>query len=55
MPKDWPFWRKMFILLEGPMVVVNLFTYSFVPFVEAQTRMMLGKRMKDLYHTPKVR
>jgi hypothetical protein len=46
MPKDWPFWRKIFILLEGPMVVVNLFTYSFIPFVEAQTRMMFGKRMQ---------
>jgi hypothetical protein len=55
MPKAWPFWRKIFVLLEGPMVVINLFTYSFLPFVEAQTRMMFGKRMKDLYHTPKVR
>jgi hypothetical protein len=54
-PVEWAFWRKSFVLLEGPMVVINLFTYSFVPFVEAQTRMMFGKRMKDLYHTPKVR
>ncbi|MFA6981885.1 MAG: hypothetical protein WC243_02600 [Patescibacteria group bacterium] len=55
MPKDWPLWRKTFGFLEGFLVIVNLLTYSFVPFVDAQTRMLLGKKMKDLYHTPKVR
>jgi hypothetical protein len=55
MPKDWPFWRKTLGFLEGFLVIVNLLTYSFVPFVDAQTRMLLGKKMKDLYHTPKVR
>ncbi len=54
-PSDWPFWKKFLILLEGPMVVINLLTFSFLPYVEAQTRMMFGRRMKDLYHTPKVR
>jgi hypothetical protein len=54
-PAEWPFWKKIMVLLEGPMVVVNLFTFSFFPFIEAQTRLMLGKRMRDLYHTPKVR
>jgi len=55
MPKDWPWWKKIVINLEGLVVVVNLLTFSFFPFVDAQTRMMFGKRMKDLYHTPKVR
>jgi len=55
MPEHWPVWRKFFALLEGPMVLINLLTFSFVPFLEAQTRMLLGKRMKDLYHTPKIR
>jgi antibiotic biosynthesis monooxygenase (ABM) superfamily enzyme len=55
MPKEWPLWKKFFVFLEGPLVVLNLLTYSFFPWVEAQTRMMLGKKMKDLYHTPKVR
>ncbi|HXK52854.1 hypothetical protein H6802_00500 [Candidatus Nomurabacteria bacterium] len=54
-PKDWPLWRRLLVLFEGPMVVINLFTFSFLPFIEAQTRMMLGNKMKDLYHTPKVR
>jgi cellulose synthase/poly-beta-1,6-N-acetylglucosamine synthase-like glycosyltransferase len=55
MPKHWPPWRKFLTLLEGPLVLVNLLTYSFIPYVDAQTRLMLGKKMKDLYHTPKVR
>ncbi len=55
MPKDWPIMKKLLINLEGMVVVVNLLTFSFFPFVDAQTRMMLGKKMKDLYHTPKVR
>lgn len=55
MPKKWPFWKKILGFLEGPLVILNLLTFSFFPFIEAQTRLMLGKRMKDLYHTPKVR
>jgi len=54
MPKNWHFIRKLFtVVFEGPLIMLNLLTYSFFPWVEAQTRMLLGKRMKDLYHTPK--
>jgi hypothetical protein len=55
MPKEWSFGKKILMNLEGVAVIINLLTFSFFPFLEAQTRMMLGKRMKDLYHTPKVR
>jgi len=55
MPKGRPLWRKILAFLESPMIVFNMLTFSFFPFVEAQTRMMLGRRMRDLYHTPKVR
>lgn len=55
MPKNWNIIKKFFVIMEGPLVVLNLLTYSFFPWVEAQTRMMLGKKMKDLYHTPKMR
>jgi hypothetical protein len=55
MPKEWSRARRLLTFLEGPLVLINLLTYSFVPYVDAQTRMMFGKKMKDLYHTPKVR
>lgn len=54
-PKDWSLLKRFIVSLEGFLVIGNLLTFSFFPFIEAQTRMMLGKRMKDLYHTPKVR
>lgn len=55
MPKDWSIFKKLAMNLEGFVVMANLLTFSFFPFIDAQTRMMFGKRMKDLYHTPKVR
>jgi cellulose synthase/poly-beta-1,6-N-acetylglucosamine synthase-like glycosyltransferase len=53
-PKSLPWWRKIMYLMEGPLIVINLLTFSFFPFLEAQTRMLLGKKMKDLYFTPKM-
>lgn len=53
-PKSLPIWRKALFLMEGPLIVINLLTFSFFPFLEAQTRMMFGKKMKDLYFTPKM-
>ncbi len=55
MPKQWSVFRKFFVLMEGPLIMLNLLTYSFFPWVQAQTKMLLGHKMKDLYHTPKVR
>ena len=54
-PAEWPWWKKVLGDLESVFIIVNLLTFSFFPFVEAHTRMMLGKKMKDLYHTPKFR
>ena len=54
-PKEWPVWRKLVLFAEAFLVIFNLLTFSFFPMIEAQTRMMLGKKMKDLYHTPKMR
>lgn len=55
MPKNWNIFKKFLVLLEAPLIIINLLTYSFIPWIDAQTRMMLGKQMKKLYHTPKVR
>jgi hypothetical protein len=55
MPDKWNIFKKILRYLEGFAVIINLLTFSFFPYIEAQTRLMLGKKMKDLYHTPKVR
>lgn len=55
MPKRWSIFRKMLAVMEGPLVIVNLLTFSFLPFLQAETLMMLGKRYKNLHYTPKYR
>lgn len=56
MPPEWNIFKKTFLtLIEGPMVIINLLTFSLIPFVDAYTRMLFGRKMSDLYHTPKVR
>ncbi|HDQ88667.1 MAG TPA: glycosyltransferase family 2 protein [candidate division WWE3 bacterium] len=55
LPEDWPYWKKFLAVTEGPLVIFNMLSFSFLPQIEAQTRMLLGKKMKDLYHTPKMR
>lgn len=54
-PKEWPLWRKVIVFFEGPLIILNLLTFSFIPWIEAQTRMMFGRKMRDLYYTPKIR
>ena len=54
-PQEWPFWKKAIVYLEGPLIMINLLTYSFVPFLEAETKMMFGKKFKETYYTPKIR
>lgn len=54
-PKNWSLIRKALALLEGPLVILNLLTFSFIPFLEAETKMMLGKRYMKMHYTPKYR
>lgn len=56
MPTRWPLYKKVFLtLLEFPILYVNFLTFGFVPWLEAQTKLMLGKKYKSLYYTPKFR
>ncbi|MFH1896098.1 MAG: hypothetical protein ABH814_01300 [bacterium] len=54
-PRHWPWWKKLWSYAEGPLVIINLLTFAFIPYLDAQTRFMFGKKMKDLYFTPKIR
>jgi len=54
MPSDWPLWKKVWAYLEGPLVIVNLLTYTFIPYIDAETRLMLGRRL-EFWSTPKMR
>ncbi len=54
-PKEWSRFRRFLTYLEGPLITINLLTYSFFPTLHAQTMLIFGKRFKDLYHTQKIR
>ncbi|MFC1700355.1 glycosyltransferase [Patescibacteria group bacterium] len=54
-PKDYPLFKRFLLILEGPLIMLNLLSFSFLPWIHAQTMMLFGKRFKDLYHTPKIR
>ncbi len=54
-PKEWSWIRRQLTFLEGPLIMLNLLTYSFFPWLHAQTMMLFGRKFKNLYHTPKVR
>jgi cellulose synthase/poly-beta-1,6-N-acetylglucosamine synthase-like glycosyltransferase len=54
-PEKWSKVRRALTYLEGPLIMLNLLTYSFFPWIHAQTMLIFGKRFKDLYHTPKIR
>lgn len=55
-PASWPWWRYYgTLLVEAPLNIVTLMTYSFLPFVEASTRMMFGQKSARVSWSNKVR
>jgi len=54
-PKEWSKVRRFLTYFEGPLIMLNMLTYSFLPWVQAQTMMLFGKKFKNLYHTEKIR
>ena len=53
--KKWPLWRRFLIFAEGPLIIINLLTFSFIPWLWAETQMMFGKMPKVTFYTPKSR
>ena len=56
-PKDWKWWRHIIDFLETFLITVNMLTFGFIPYIQAQTEMMLGlkKFKRNFYVTEKVR
>jgi hypothetical protein len=56
-PKDWKWWRHVLDFLETALVTVNMLTFAFVPFLQAQTEMMFGmaSAKRNFYVTEKVK
>ncbi len=56
-PEGWKWWRHILDFLETYLITVNMLTFSFIPYVQAITEMMLGrgKFKRNFYITEKVR
>ena len=56
-PKDWKWWRHIIDFLETFLITVNMLTFGFIPYIQAQTEIMLGlkKFKRNFYVTEKVR
>jgi glycosyltransferase involved in cell wall biosynthesis len=56
-PKEWKWWRHVLDFAETFLVTVNMLTFGFLPYVQAQTEMMLGLTSfrRNFYVTEKVK
>jgi hypothetical protein len=56
-PSDWKWWRHLLDFLETYLITVNMLTFSFIPYIQAMTEMMLGlgKFKRNFYITEKVK
>ncbi|GAB4157877.1 MAG: hypothetical protein Fur003_1630 [Candidatus Dojkabacteria bacterium] len=55
-PKHWSIFRIFLDLMETFLITVNMLTLTFIPYIQAQTELMLGKGLKkEYYATEKVR
>lgn len=54
-PSGWSFFRHIGDFMETVLVTLNMLTFGFIPFIQAQTEMMLGRGFKkNFYATEKV-
>lgn len=54
-PKGWPWWRYVLDIAETALITVNMLTFTFIPYIQAQTAMMFGREFKKkFYATEKV-
>lgn len=55
-PKSWSWLRYGAIMvIEAPLNIITMMTFSFLPFVEASTRMMIGQKSARANWSTKVR
>jgi hypothetical protein len=55
-PGNWGITRKVInFAFEYIMLYISMLTFGFFPWIEAQTKLMFGKKFKKLYVTPKFR
>ena len=55
-PKGWNLWRYIIDFFEVVLIAVQMLSFGFIPYIQADTEMMLGRGFKkNFYATDKVR
>ena len=56
-PKGWKWWRHVLDFLETYLIAFNMLTFSFIPYIQAMTEMMVGsgRFKRNFYVTEKVK
>jgi hypothetical protein len=49
-PKNWPWWRYVLDFVETFLITVNMLTFGFLPYVQAQTELLFGVKMKRKFY-----
>jgi hypothetical protein len=50
-PKGWNPFRHLYDMLETGLIVVNMLTFAFIPFVQAQSELLFGRGFRKKYYT----
>jgi hypothetical protein len=55
-PSGWKWWRHLIDFFEVILIAVQMLTFGFIPYVQADTEMMLGRGFKkNFYATDKIK
>jgi hypothetical protein len=49
-PKGWNFFRYILDFIETFLITINMLTFGFLPYVQAQTELLLGVKMKRKFY-----
>ncbi len=49
-PSNWRFYRHVLDILETGLIVINMLTFAFIPFVQAQSELLFGKGFRKRYY-----
>ncbi|NYB27172.1 MAG: glycosyltransferase family 2 protein [Methanobacteriaceae archaeon] len=49
-PEGWPWWRHVWDFIETGAIMVNMLTFGFLPYVQAQTELLLGMKPKRKFN-----
>ncbi len=50
-PKNWNIFRHIYDILETGLIVVNMLTFAFIPFVQAQSELLFGRGFRKKYYS----